>query len=95
MNRQNKQQMIEALVNFSVESALDRREWLEKIFLDGIRGFNRLSESQLVQEMRFRGLLGFEDEDDTPDRDEGDDELERLVLWSGMICVDGAETTTD
>jgi hypothetical protein len=99
MSRQNKQQMIEALVKFSVESALERREWLEKLFLDGTLGFNRLSETQLLQEMRFRGLLGFEDESESPEQEDEeedpDEELERLVLWSGMICIDNMETTTD
>ena len=100
MDNQNKQQMVEALVKFSIESVLEHREWLEKIFLDGVTGFSRLTEGQLLQEMRFRGLLGFEDEhvpvDDCTDDDEAfDDEIERLVMWSGMITVDGLETTTE
>lgn len=100
MPKQNKQQMIEALVNFSIDTVLERREWLEKLFLDGITGFGRLSEQQLMQEMRFRGLLGFEDENDPVEReDDGeedfDDELERLVMWSGMIAVGTVETTTE
>ena len=100
MSTQNKQQMIEALVKFSIDSVLERREWLEQIFLDGITGFSRLSESQLLQEMRFRGLLGFEDDnaplENSGEEDEDfDDEIERLVMWSGMITVDSLETTTE
>ncbi len=100
MPKQNKQQMIEALVNFSIDTVLERREWLEKLFLDGITGFSRLSEQQLMQEMRFRGLMGFEDENDPVEREDDeeedfDDELERLVMWSGMIAVGTVETTTE
>ena len=100
MHKQNKQQMIEALVKFSIDSVLERREWLEKLFLDGVTGFGRLSEQQLVQEMRFRGLMGFEDENEPlereeDDEDEFDDEIERLVMWSGMIAIGTLETTTE
>ena len=100
MHKQNKQQMIEALVKFSIDSVLERREWLEKLFLDGFTGFGRLSEQQLVQEMRFRGLMGFEDENEPlereeDDEDEFDDEIERLVMWSGMIAIGTLETTTE
>jgi hypothetical protein len=100
MHKQNKQQMIEALVKFSIDSVLERREWLEKLFLDGVTGFGRLSEQQLVQEMRFRGLMGFEDENEPleredDDEDELDDEIERLVMWSGMIAIGTVETTTE
>lgn len=101
MDIPNKQQMIDALVKFSIDSAQENREWLEKIFADGIAGFNRLSEAQLAQEMRFRGLLGFDDEiaplddDEDEDEDDIDEEIERLVLWSGMVTVEGFETVTD
>jgi hypothetical protein len=100
MHTQNKQQMIEALVKFSIDSVLERREWLEKLFLDGVTGFSRLTEQQLVQEMRFRGLMGFEDENEPLERDEDDeddfdDEIERLVMWSGMIALGTVETSTE
>ena len=99
MDSRNKQQMIDALVKFSIETVRENSEWLEKIFADGIAGFNRLSEAQLMQEMRFRGLLEFDDEpaplDDEEDDDDIDEEVERLVLWSGMVTVEGLETVTD
>jgi hypothetical protein len=101
MEKHNKQDMIDALVRFSIESVLENRDWLEKIFADGIAGFNRLSETQLMQEMRFRGLLDFEDEPETLDDEEMEDdedldeEVERLVLWSGMVTVEGLELVTE
>ena len=100
MHWQNKQQMIAALVKFSVASALENRDCLEKIFADGIPGFSRLSEAQLKQELCFRGLLDFEDEpsplDDAEDeKDDFDDEIERLALWSGMVIVDHLEPMID
>jgi len=100
MNCQNKQQMIDVLVKFSIESVLENRACLEKIFADGISGFSRLSEAQLKQELRFRGLLDCDDaaerrDDDDDEADDFDDEIERLVLWSGMVTFERLETTTD
>ena len=100
MNHQNKQQMIDVLVKFSIESVLENRDCLEKIFADGISGFSRLNEAQLKQELRFRGLLDFDDaaerrDDDDAEVDDFDDEIERLVLWSGMVTFERLETTTD
>ncbi len=99
-DRQSKQQMIDALVQFSVESVLKNQEWLAKMFTEGVTGFRGLSEAQLRQEMQFRGLLEFDDEpeqaDDDEDEDEDiDDELERLVAWSGMVTVEAPEWATE
>jgi hypothetical protein len=98
--KQSKQQMIDALVQFSVESVLKNQEWLAKMFTEGVTGFRGLSEAQLRQEMQFRGLLEFDDEpeqaDDDEDEDEDiDDELERLVAWSGMVTVETPEWATE
>ncbi len=95
----NRQQMIAELVRFSITSVIENHDWLEKIFTDGVTGFGRLSEPQLLQEMQFRGLLEFDDEpaplDDDEEDEDFDDELERLVAWSGMVTVETTESTVD
>jgi hypothetical protein len=91
--------MIAELVRFSITSVIENHDWLEKIFTDGVTGFGRLSEPQLLQEMQFRGLLEFDDEpaplDDDEEDEDFDDELERLVAWSGMVTVETTESTVD
>jgi hypothetical protein len=95
----DRQQMIEALVRFSVDSVRENHDWLEKIFTEGVTGFGQLSAPQLLQEMQFRGLLEFDDEpapvDEDDDEEDFEDELERLVAWSGMVTVETAESTTE
>jgi len=103
--------MVDALVTFSIDSALSdpERGWLREIFGLGFEGFGEKTFAQLVQEMQFRGLLGADEvvagaeHDDGNDDDAYDDhedateseDAERLVMWSGMIFVDCSEPVTE
>jgi len=83
-----KQQMVDALVRYSIESALNdpQREWLKKILAEGLVGFNDWSEEQLIAEMQVRGLLPFVNEEADEEEFENDDEL--LVNWSQMVRLE-------
>ncbi len=79
--------MIERLVNFSVETALQnpQAEWTRRILGNGFDGFRHLPSKKLERELQLRGLIGYEEPDDIPDDCAGCDESDLMVLLSGMV----------
>ncbi|MEI6299822.1 MAG: hypothetical protein WCR74_00125 [Betaproteobacteria bacterium] len=69
----NRQSMIADLVEFSLRAALRDNEagWLREMFEHGFGGFNALSDSELVRELQFRGLLDEDAQASETDSDDG------------------------
>ncbi|HUO44336.1 MAG TPA: hypothetical protein VMT94_05415 [Burkholderiales bacterium] len=83
----NREQMIEKLINSSIDSALNdpEREWLRDIFRNGIEGYDQKTNDELAFEMRLRGFFTLDQEDTATDEDNDRYEEERFVMWCGMI----------
>ena len=85
------QQMIRELVNHSVDAALQdaTRESLRSIFERGFVGFHNMPKGKLIQELQFRGILQYEDEEEALEFDHGEDP-ELMVMLSGLHSENGA-----
>jgi len=90
----NRQQMIERLVEAALASAIadPDHEWLRGMLENGFAGYRRMPTPALGEEMRFRGLLEFDEPEpvDEDDDEDEDDEDERLVMMSGMVALPDA-----
>ncbi len=71
----NREDMIRALVEFSLAAAAEdpRASWLRDIFTGGFSGFAGMASADLLRELQYRDLAGFddsvEDEDFEDDRE--------------------------
>ena len=71
-----KEEMIHALVDFSLAAAADnpRESWLRDLFTRGFRGFENMSPAELMRELQFRGIVPFEESVEDDDlNDDGED----------------------
>jgi hypothetical protein len=81
------QQMVRELVNFSVNAALQDRDSLRQVFEQGFPGFLNMPKHRLIQELQFRGILDYEDEE-TIELDETEDDKELMVMLSGLTTAE-------
>lgn len=87
----NRNEMIERLVNFSVETALQnpqagpQSDLLREIFEKGLDGFRRMPMKNLERELQLRGLIGYDEPDDAFEDSADCDESELMVMLSGMV----------
>lgn len=78
-------EMIANLVEFSVATAMTESDgvWLSHIFKNGLVGYSKLSDRQLLMEMQMRGLIESQDdlEQDTVDDDDDFDGVGTMPHW--------------
>jgi hypothetical protein len=79
----NREDMIRMLVEYSVAASAEDRQgsWVREIVTKGFRGFANMSSAELSRELRYRGLVRFEDPDEDVDfEDDGEEPgIEKLV----------------
>jgi len=91
----NRTEMIEALVNSALESALADPDMtrLREILQKGFPGYDAMSTAALEREMQSLGGLEFDEpepgeEFDDDEDTEDEDEDERSVMFASMIALD-------
>ncbi len=59
----NRDEMIEKLVSYSVETALrnPQAEWTRRILVKGFDGFHRMPPKKLERELQLRGLISYDE----------------------------------
>ena len=83
-------EMIDRLVEDSVRAVLkeSQRPWLAEIFENGCVGYRKLSDRQLLMELRLRGLAGAGDmlDEYTEDADTDEELMPDMILqWTPQL----------
>ncbi len=83
----NREEMIERLVSYSVETALrnPQAEWTRGIVAQGFDGFRHIPSKKLERELQLRGLIGYDEPDDAFEDCAECDESDLMVMLSGMV----------
>ena len=90
----DREHMIRMLVEFSVAASAEDRQasWLREIFTQGFRGFSSMSSDELLREMRYRGLAGFDDSVEEENfEDDGATRIESLIWLHRSRSAEDAE----